>query len=182
MIKNKQGIPYDSFKTKIKDLPRNKLAGTLIKIADYNPSNHTLKIVNAETGEPLVPNVDISTEVVRSKGFEQPNSKSIKTLAAPDAPIMEVSDSDVSIRGSSNNGFFSTREFGNIVKGPTSFSAQPHEIRMSGIMNFHPLLLSGFPSTIVTPIPVFQWSLPSAGMLGPIAKDIALIGTLLGAI
>lgn len=182
MIKYKQAIPYDSFKSAVKDLPRNKLAGTLVKIQDYNPSDHTLKIVNAETGEPLVPNVDINAEVVRSKGFEQPNSKSIKALAAPDAPIMEVSDSDASIRGSSNNGFFSTRESGNIVKGPISFSAQPHEIRVSGMMTLHPLLLSGFPSTIVTPIPVLQWSLPSAEMLGPIAKDIALIGTLLGAI
>ena len=179
---NKTAIPYNNFKSQLNEIPRNKLAGTFVKIKDYNPSDHTLKIVRADNGEPLIPNVDINAEIVRSKSFEQQRSKTLKNLPAPDAPILEVNDHDASIRGSGNNGFFSTRQFGNIIKGPMSISAQPHEIRVSGMMNFNPLLLSGFPSTIVTPIPVFQWSLPSGSMLGPIAQDIALIGTLIGAL
>jgi hypothetical protein len=42
--------------------------------------------------------------------------------------------------------------------------------------------MTGFASTMVTPIPTFQWSLPVGAMLGPIVKDIALISTLVGAL
>ena len=102
---NKTAIPYNNFKSQLNEIPRNKLAGTFVKIKDYNPSDHTLKIVRADNGEPLIPNVDINAEIVRSKSFEQQRSKTLKTLPAPDAPILEVNDHDASIRGSGNNGF-----------------------------------------------------------------------------
>lgn len=180
----KKAVWYNDFKAddKLRAANRSNLAGTMVKIQDYNPSNHSLKVARLADGQPLIENIDTTEEIVRSKSFEQPNTKTLKTLSAPDAPIVEVNDHEASVRGSSNNGFYSFREFGNVIKGPTSFSAQPHEIKMSGIMNFHPLLLSGFPSTIVTPIPVLQWSLPTGSMLGPIVKDIALISTLIGAV
>lgn len=174
---------YNDFKAEDKLVAPKKAvdAGTKVIIEDYIPESHSLKIKRLDDGKPLGGTIDTQEEVVRSKAYEQKNSKVLKTLAAPDAPIIEVDDHGASVRGSSNNGFHSYREFGNVITGPTSFSAQPHEIKMSGIMNFHPLLLSGFPSTIVTPIPVLQWSLPTGSMLGPIVKDIALIGTLIGA-
>jgi hypothetical protein len=157
-------------------------AGTPVIIDEYLPASHSLKIRKLSDGKPLTENKDTTEEIVRSKGYEKKNNKVLKTLAAPDAPIVEVSDDEASMRGSSNNGFYSFREFGNVITGPTSFSAQPHEIRMSGLQTLHPLLLSGFPSTILTPIPVLQWSLPTGAMLGPIVKDIALIATLIGAV
>lgn len=167
---------------KLRSPKKSVHAGTQVVIEDYIPETHLLKIKRLDDGQPLAGTYDTTGEVTRSKSYDQKKAKVLKTLAAPDAPIVEVDDDGASMRGSSNNGFYSYREFGNIITGPTSFSAQPHEIKMSGIMNFHPLLLSGFPSTIVTPIPTLQWSLPTGSMLGPIVKDIALIGTLIGAL
>lgn len=164
------------------NLAKSNLAGTLVVVQDYNPAHHSLKLTRLSDGKPVIDNITRSQNVAKSKPFEQSNSKTFKTLPAPDAPIVEVNDTEASIRGSSSNGFYSSREFGNIIKGPVSFSAEPHEMRVSGLMTFHPLLMSGFPSTIVTPIPTFQWSLPTAAMLGPIAKDIALMATLIGVI
>ena len=178
----KKAVSYREYQAdeKISDLKKSELAGTLVVIQDYNPAHHALKLTRLSDGKPVRDSITSSENVAKSKPYEQTNNKTFKTLAAPDAPIIEVNDTETSIRGSSTNGFHSTREFGNIVKGPISFSAEPHEMRVSGLMTFHPLLSSGFPSTIVTPIPTFQWSLPSASMLGPVAKDIALIGTLVG--
>lgn len=178
----KQAVWYSDFEQTDK-LTHSKVsehAGTLVKIQDYNPANHSVKVVRLDNGQPLVGNIATTKDINQSKAFEQPRAKVLKTLPAPDAPIVEVNDQEASIRGSSTSGFHSSREFGNIVKGPISFSAQPHEMRVGGIMTFHPLLMSGFPSTMVTPIPTFRWSLPTGSMLGPIAKDIALMSTLLG--
>lgn len=163
-------------------LKKSSEAGTLVIIDDYNPATHTLKIKRYDNGQPLRGPRTTQEKVSQPKPYEQSLAQTLKTLPAPDAPIVEVNDGEASIRGSSTSGLYSSREFGNIVKGPTSFSAQPHEMRVGGLQTFHPLLTSGFPSTIVTPIPVFQWSLPSAAMLGPIAKDVALMAALVGII
>ena len=179
-----QKLWYESFEATDK-LNAPKLSpdrGTLVVIEDYLESEHLLKVRRLNDGKPLIPPISTTEKIVRSQTTGNDNNiKTMKTLAAPDAPIVEVNDHSTSIRGSSNNGFNSFREFGNVVTGPTSFSAQPNEIRISGLMTLHPLLMSGFPSTIVTPIPTMQWSLPTGGMLGPIVKDIALIATLIGA-
>ena len=179
----KQAVWYSDFENhdKLNSPKKSELAGTLVQIQDYNPASHTLKVVDAITKKPLIDKVDTISDIKRSKPFEQENNKVLKTLPAPDAPIVEVNDTEASIRGSGDNGFFSSREFGNIIKGPISISAQPHEVRVSGLFTLHPLLTSGFPSTMVTPIPVLQWSLPSGAMLGPIAKEVALMATLIGA-
>lgn len=178
----KSAVSYSEHETNDKNTStrRSEFSGTLVKIQDYNPAHHSLKVVRLSDGKSLIEQGAREAKVNKSKPFEQPNSISFKTLKAPDGPIVEVNDSQASIRGSSNDGFYSSREFGNIIKGPTSFSAMPHEIRISGLMTLHPLLTSGFPSTIVTPIPTLQWSLPSATMLAPIAKDVALMSTLVG--
>lgn len=175
-------VPYKEYQLteKTSSNKKSELSGTKVIIDYYDPAHHTLKVRRASDGKPVVGNITTQENVTRAVPFEQTNAIAFKTLPAPDSPIVEVNDTEASIRGSSSNGFHSTREFGNIVKGPISFSAEPHEMRVAGLMTFHPLLMSGFPSTIVTPIPTFQWSLPSAAMLGPIAKDVALIGTLVG--
>jgi hypothetical protein len=179
-----QAVSYQSYEadSKTSSIKKNENAGTLVVIEDYNPAYHSLKLVRLSDGKPLRSHRSTETDLNKSKPFEQSNAKTLKTLPAPDGPILEVNDHQSSVRGSSTNGFYSYREFGNVIKGPTSLSAQPHEIRVGGLMTFHPLLTSGFPSTIVTPIPTFQWSLPSGAMLGPIAKDIALMSTLIGII
>jgi hypothetical protein len=49
---------------------------------------------------------------------------------------------------------------GNFIMGPTSFSSPPTSIRMGGIYKFNPLAMTGIPSTMITPIPVFKFDLP----------------------
>lgn len=175
-------VSYKDYESndKISNNKRSEFAGVLVKIKDYNPAHHSLKVVRLSDGKPLVGSTTRAENINKTKPFDQPNTINFKTLSAPDAPIFEVGDDEVSIRGSSSNGFHSSRQFGNIIKGPLSISAMPHEVRVSGLMTLHPLLTSGFPSTIVTPIPTLQWSLPSGAMLAPIAKDIALMSTLIG--
>lgn len=159
----------------------SEFAGVPCRIVDYNPNTHLVQLVKASDGEPLIDGIGVETSVDQRKPYEQPSAKIIKTLAAPDAPIVEVNDLEASIRGSSNSGFYSLREGGNIVKGAISFSASPSEIKIAGVTNLNPLITSCFPSTIVTPIPTTQWAIPGAGMLGTIAKDVILMGTLMGA-
>lgn len=175
-------VSYKEYESNSKTVASKKseFSGVLVKIKDYNPAHHSLKVVRLSDGKPLVGNITRTSNINKPKPYDQPNTINFKTLAAPNSPIFEVGDDEVSIRGSSSNGFHSTKDFGNIIKGPLSISAMPHEVRISGLMTLHPLLTSGFPSTIVTPIPTLQWSLPSGSMLGPIAKDIALMSTLIG--
>lgn len=181
---NQQAVSYKAYEATDKNSPIKKSvdSGRLVIIEDYIPGTHTLKIKDYKTGKPVRGPLSSPEKVIQSKVFEQNLSMTLKTLPTQNGPIVEVNDGEASIRGSSTNGLYSSKDFGNIVKGPTSFSAQPHEMRVGGLQTFHPLLTSGFPSTIVTPIPVFQWSLPSAAMLGPIAKDVALMATLIGII
>jgi hypothetical protein len=175
-----EAVSYKDYQSNDKtgSMKKSVDAGTLVLIDDYIPGTHSLKVRRFDNGKPLKNPRSMNENITHAKAFEQSRSMTLKTLPAPDAPIVEANDEEASIRGSSDNGFYSSRQFGNIVKGPISFSAQPHEIRIGGLMTLHPLLMSGFPSTIVTPIPTMQWSLPTAAMLGPIAKDIALMSSL----
>lgn len=49
---------------------------------------------------------------------------------------------------------------GNIISGPVGFTAKPSEIKISGMWTLNDAILSGFPSTIVTPIPMAKFTLP----------------------
>jgi hypothetical protein len=182
MSQVKKAVWYQSHETTDKTAPvtRDINAGTWVRIEDYIPGHHALKVVRLSDGKPVRDPRTTRENLNKEKTFEQPNSQVMKTLPSPDGPIIEANNSEVSLRGSSNYGFFSSRDFGNIVKGPISFVAQPNEIRIGGMMTLNPLLMSGFPSTIVTQIPTLKWSLPSGQMLGPIAKDVALMSTLIG--
>jgi hypothetical protein len=159
----------------------SKNTGELVKIKDYNPGKHTLKVVSAKTGQPLEAPITMVGESVASKPWDQRAAKTMKTLDVPHGPIAEVTDKMASLRGSPKSGFFSTAEYGNIIKGPLSIEAAPHEIKLTGITTLNPLLITGFPSTIVTPIPTAIFTLPSGGLIGPIAKDVAVAAALLAA-
>lgn len=160
----------------------SKHSGTLVRIKDFNDSKHLLKVTRADDGEPLEKDIELPGDIRQNKPFEKRAAKTIKTLPTQNGPIMEVTDDQVSIRGSSESGFISDNQFGNIIQGPTSITAAPHEIRLSGVTTLNPLLTTCFPSTIVTPLPVTVWSLPGAGLVGPIAKDIAVVGTLIASL
>jgi hypothetical protein len=178
----KQATSYSAFEQSngTGRIKKSTLAGTLVEIKDYDPSTHSLKVVRHSDGKPILGKVSSNKKVNIPKQYEHNTSKSLKAFPSPDSPIVEVTDKEASIRGASNTGFHSSKDFGNIVKGPISFDAAMHEIRFNGLMTFNPLLVSGFPSTIATPIPTFVWSLPSGAMLGPIVKDLTLMATLTG--
>ena len=78
--------------------------------------------------------------------------------------VKEKIDSDVfiihneSMSGivAGKNSVLTTKEDGTFVNGPLSLSSSPLDIRIGGIFKIHPLNLTGIPSTIITPIPLFS--------------------------
>ena len=155
-------------------------AGVVVKILDYDLAKHKLKVVRADNNQPLRPNAILDEETNREKQIDFPNKKVLKTLPTKDGPIVEVDDTQVSMRGSSLFGFHSSADFGNIIRGPVSLVAKPHEVRLSGVTTLNPLLTSGFASTIVTPIPTTVFSVPSAKIVAQMSKDIGTIGMMMG--
>ena len=53
------------------------------------------------------------------------------------------------------------RENGLFLSGPVSFTSGINDIKFGGIFKFNPLMMSGLPSTIMTPIPTLIFDLPS---------------------
>lgn len=157
-------------------------AGTLVRIVDFDPAKHLVKVVKVADNQPLSKDQQVDESITQKKKFKHTGEKSLKTSGAPDGPILSANDNYVSMRGNSDYGFFSYREGGgNIIKGPLSLATEPHQIRLSGMTTLNPLITSGFPSTIVTPIPTTVWALPKAAMIKPILKDVLVMGTLLAA-
>lgn len=159
----------------------HKHAGTLVRIKEYNPSKHLVKVVRAADGEPLEKDGMISQEINQTKPFDQRTAKVLKTSDKSDGPIVEVTDDMVSIRGTKDSGIYSTAQFGSIITGPLSIGAAPQDIKISGINTLNPLISSGIPSTIVTPIPVCLFDFPGAKAIGPITRDVATMAILVAA-
>jgi len=161
---------------------RSEHAGTVVKIVDYDPAKHLVKVVKKSDNQPLDQDIQVDVESEHKKAFEHPNAKTLKTSQAADGPIVEVDDNVASIRGNADYGFFSYREGGgNIIKGPLSIATEPHQIRIAGLTTLNPLITSGFASTIVTPIPTCVHALPTASIIKPILKDVLVAGTILAA-
>lgn len=49
---------------------------------------------------------------------------------------------------------------GTLIKGPLGLTAAPSQIRISGLWTLNDAILSGYPSTIMTPIPTAKFSMP----------------------
>jgi len=161
---------------------RSEHAGKLIKVVDYDPAKHLVKVVGYRDNEPLDKDQALEEKIMQKKAFDHPRAKSLKTLDLPSAPIIEVNDEVASLRGNSDYGFFSYRDGGaNIIKGPLSIAAEPHQIRIAGLTTLNPLITSGFASTIVTPLPATVWAIPTTAMIKPILKNVLIAGTILAA-
>lgn len=52
------------------------------------------------------------------------------------------------------------RQMGAFINGPLSISSPPTSVRIGGVFKFHPLTMTGIPSTIITPVPTFQIDVP----------------------
>lgn len=157
-------------------------AGTLIRVLDFDPAKHLLKVVKMADNKPLEPDAEVDSANKRKKPYDEVSSKILKTSLAADGPIIEANDNSVSMRGNADFGFYSFREGGaNIIKGPLSIATEPHQIRISGLTTLNPLVTSGFASTIVTPVPMTIWSLPTAAMIKPLLQDVLIMGTIYAA-
>ena len=73
------------------------------------------------------------------------------------------------------NSITTTKDAGNFIQGPTSFSSAIENIKVGGIFRFNPMLSTGIPSTMVTPMPVLTIDLPIGNIA--IASQIAAIST-----
>lgn len=58
------------------------------------------------------------------------------------------------------NSITTTNDAGNFIQGPVSFSSSIENIKIGGIFRFNPMLSTGIPSTMVTPVPVLTIDLP----------------------
>ena len=105
----------------------------------------------------------------------------LKVNDDPKGPITETTSRYARIGGNNNNGFFSYKEGANFIKGPVSFISTPNQVRVSALTTLNPLIVSGFPSTIVTPLPTCVWSFPSASAIKPLMKSVLMASTLLAA-
>lgn len=63
---------------------------------------------------------------------------------------------------------------GTVIRGPVGLTTTPGEIRIAGMWTFNDMLLSGAPSTILTPISVLKFSLPMEDVQELIATTIAI--------
>lgn len=156
--------------------------GTLVRIVDFDPAKHLVRVVKIADNKPLLKDQEIEEAPNQKKRYEATGEKVLKTSLASDGPIVAVNESFASLRGNDDYGYFSYREGGgNIIKGPLSIAVEPQQVRISGLTTLNPLAISGFPSTIVTPIPMTNWSLPTAAAIKPILKDVLVMATLLSA-
>jgi len=167
----------------LQKIPRavSEHSGVLVRIVDFDPNKHLVKVVRLSDGKPLLKDQVVDTAITQKKRFEHKGEKVMKTSPAADGPIAAVNDDIVSMRGNADEGFYSMRDGGNLIKGKLSLATEPHNIRLSGLTTLNPLITSGFPSTIVTPIPATIWALPTAAILKPILKDVLVMGTLVAA-
>ena len=161
---------------------RSEYAGAKVRVAEFYPDIHAVKLIDITTNTPVQADAEFEEEIKLKKGFKKPRGKVIKTLPAADAPLLEVTNEYVSMRGNGDYGFFSYRESGgNIIRGPLSLATEPHQIKLSGVTRLNPLITSGFPSTIVTPIPTTIWALPSTQMIAPLVRDVTAMATIVAA-
>ncbi len=155
--------------------------GVLVIIDDYDPLKHRLKVKRAEDGSPLEPDRNIQDKIEQKKSYEVDDKKVFKADDDPKGPIAEITRDYARLAGSPDYGFFSYKEGANFIKGPLSLIAKPGDIRLSAITTLNPLLISCFPSTIVTPLPTCIWSIPGAAAIKPILKSVLIASTLLAA-
>ncbi len=58
------------------------------------------------------------------------------------------------------NSITTTRDAGNFINGPVSFSSPPSSYRFGGVFRFNPLIATCVPSTIATPISTLTLDVP----------------------
>ena len=52
------------------------------------------------------------------------------------------------------------QKYGVFINGPLSISADPTNVTFGGFYKFNPTAVSGMPSTLITPVPTFEVTVP----------------------
>lgn len=74
---------------------------------------------------------------------------------------------DSAIMAAGEMSFAADAQTGNYIVGPVSFTSPFTQMRFSaGLLKLNTLLLSTMPSTIITPIPVFEFDMPAKSASG----------------
>jgi hypothetical protein len=87
-------------------------------------------------------------------------------------------DNELAQIASGPNAISTTKDSGNFINGPVSFSSPHTSMRFGGVFRFNPLTATCIPSTIATPIPTFELDIPIknvsvlTGIVGIIASLI----------
>ena len=107
------------------------------------------------------------------------NKRTLKNRHDADAGV-EILTDRVSISGNSNNKIESTKDYGNLISGPTTFTAHPEAIRLGGVYRLNGLMTSTIPSTIVTPVPTLILDIPGGTLLSLITGVVNTAKSILG--
>ncbi len=92
-------------------------------------------------------------------------------MISPDIVDISAPDTD---DAKSTVGISVIGKSGTVIRGPVGFTSNPGELRIAGMWTFNDLLLSGAPSTILTPISVLRFSLPLADVQELLTTTMAI--------
>ena len=155
--------------------------GILVTIDAYDPQRHLVKVSRQSDGSALEPDRSVDTPVQPPITYPVEDKKVFKASDDPAGPIVEVNSNFARLSGSPDYGFFSYGNGGNFIKGPVSIIATPDQVRLSALTTLNPLIVSGFASTIVTPLPTCVWAIPGADAIETLLSGVMMAATLIAA-
>lgn len=78
------------------------------------------------------------------------------------------------------NSISTDKEAGNFINGPLAITTSFTNIRWSGMFKFNNLLALGIPSTLITPVSVFDIELPMKELAGYISLTSVIMSAAMG--
>lgn len=99
---------------------------------------------------------------IENKPSAHPTSVNVKIIKASQDSLSAVktTESYSAIIGSPFHRIISSKDHGNFLVGPTTFTANPENIRIGGVFRLNGLMTSTMPSTIISPIPAMVFDFP----------------------
>lgn len=95
-----------------------------------------------------------------------------------DSTVLHSQTSTAIINAAGEMSMSSDMNAGNFIVGPLSITSPFTNIRFSsGLFKFNSLLLSTMPSTIITPVPVFEFDMPTQALSGMISISKMILST-----
>ena len=108
---------------------------------------------------------DISSKIrklrfVECKLLKASNTAKAAIMLSPEIIDISAPDSDNGANTVGISVIGGTGTVGTVIRGPLGLTAMPSKVRIGAMWRLNDVLLSGAPSTIMTPIPVLRFSLP----------------------